>query len=97
MGCGASAAATGSVPADGAVTVDRASLPPQLPRGCGISDWQQRQPTCVGRIQSALASIQQCNDELHACIEVQKMGKTFARYVLRRKVDQQTELGWNDW
>ena len=70
MGCGASAAATGSVPADGAVTVDRASLPPQLPRGCGISDWQQRQPTCVGRIQSALASIQQCNDELHACIEV---------------------------
>jgi hypothetical protein len=47
MGCRASAAATGSVPADGAVTVDRASLPPQLPRGCGISDWQQRQPTCV--------------------------------------------------
>ncbi len=68
MGCGASTA-TNSVPAV-ATTVERPAAPPQLPRGCGISDWQQRQPTCVGRVQSALASIAQANDDLHACIEV---------------------------
>ena len=69
MGCGASTA-TSSVPAAATTTVDRPAAPPQLPRGCGISDWQQRHPTCVGRVQSALASIAQANGDLHACIEV---------------------------
>ena len=70
MGCGVSTAATGSVPAGGAATIGRPPLAPQLPHGCGISEWQKRQPTCVGRIQSALTSIEQFNDALHACIEV---------------------------